>query len=103
MMTITQVGQKFGLTARTLRFWEQKDLLHPFKKGEQRFYPDEAVSEIETIISLKALGIELSPMWAVVNGNRTVEAMIPDLIAKATETRDEAQAKLDAIAAWVGQ
>lgn len=103
MMNITEACQKFGLTLRTLRFWEQKGILHPVKKGESRFYDERAISEIERIISLKALGIELNDIWRINNGEASVESMLQGLKDKAGADLVEVHARLAAIAEWEGQ
>ena len=47
--TITQLSKEFGVTARTLRFYEDKGLLHPARRGQSRIfsYRDRGTSQAD--------------------------------------------------------
>jgi len=38
MMTIREMCEEFNVTARTLRFYEAKELLFPHREGQKRLY-----------------------------------------------------------------
>ena len=38
IFTIRDLAKEFGVSARTLRFYEEKGLLDPARRGEQRLY-----------------------------------------------------------------
>ena len=38
LMTIREMCDHFGVTARTLRFYEQKELLSPIREGQKRLF-----------------------------------------------------------------
>ena len=48
--TITQLCREFGVTARTLRFYEDKDLLHPAREGVNRIVSFRARARLKVIL-----------------------------------------------------
>lgn len=61
LMTISQVSKGFGVSTRTLRYYEQIGLITSIKKGEYayRTYDKQAVSQLQQIILLRKLRIPL--------------------------------------------
>lgn len=98
--TIGEVAKKFGLTLRTLRFWEAKKLISPIKKGSSRFYNDSHILIIETIVSLKKMGVEIDDIRAIQEGAINVSSLIPSLRKKAIKEKEDADAKIEAISLW---
>lgn len=43
LLTIRQMCDEFNVTARTLRFYEAKELLFPKRQGQKRISPKETV------------------------------------------------------------
>lgn len=60
MHTIGEIARKFGVTLRTLRFYQEKGLLTPARDGTTRLYCDEDVERIEKIVQWRAAGISVS-------------------------------------------
>lgn len=58
--TIGELAKKFGLTRRTLRFYEGLGLLTPDRKGRQRIYTRENADRLGAIIKAKKLGFTLN-------------------------------------------
>jgi DNA-binding transcriptional MerR regulator/phospholipid N-methyltransferase len=60
-MLIHELSQKLGITPRSLRFYEEKGLLAPLKHKENgyRTYTDEDAWRVQTIISLREIGMPI--------------------------------------------
>ena len=59
-MNITQVAALYGVTLRTLRFYEDRGLLQPIRTNTARFYTPKDRIRIELILKGKRLGFTLS-------------------------------------------
>jgi len=57
--TVTQLAEEFGITARTIRFYEQKGLIHPGRAGATRVYTKRDRARLALILRGKRLGFSL--------------------------------------------
>lgn len=57
--TIRQLAETFGVTARTLRFYEQKGLLTPRRRGATRLYSAADRARLALILRGKRVGFSL--------------------------------------------
>ncbi len=60
LMTIQEVTKMFGITARTLRFYEDKDLLSPTREGQKRLYAKRDIARLKLILRGKRFGFSLN-------------------------------------------
>jgi len=58
--TIQRLAKEFGVTSRTLRFYEAKDLLHPTRKGQSRVFSHRDRGRLKLILRGKRLGFSLA-------------------------------------------
>jgi DNA-binding transcriptional MerR regulator len=58
--TIGQLAREFGLTLRTLRFYEDRGLISPAREGSTRLYSHRDRARLSMIVKAKALGFTLS-------------------------------------------
>ena len=58
--TIGQLARAFGLTLRTLRFYEDRGLISPAREGSTRLYTHRDRARLAMIVKAKALGFTLS-------------------------------------------
>jgi DNA-binding transcriptional MerR regulator len=64
--TITELADEFGITLRTLRFYEEHGLLAPERRGTQRvFRPGDRV-RLELVLRGKRLGFPLEEIKKIV-------------------------------------
>jgi DNA-binding transcriptional MerR regulator len=56
---ITQLCREFGVTARTLRFYEAKGLLHPTREGVNRIFSFRDRARLQFILRGKRIGFSL--------------------------------------------
>ena len=57
--TIRDLTREFDVTARTLRFYEEKGLLDPARRGEQRLYSRRDRARLAYVLAGKAVGFSL--------------------------------------------
>lgn len=57
--TIRQLAREFAVTPRTLRFYEDKDLLHPARQGQSRIYSYRDRGRLQLILRGRRLGFSL--------------------------------------------
>ncbi|MBL4784463.1 MAG: MerR family DNA-binding transcriptional regulator [Cohaesibacteraceae bacterium] len=65
-ITITDLTREFGLTTRTLRFYEDEGLLSPQRRGRQRLYRPSDRTRLKLIMRGKRLGFSLSEISEIV-------------------------------------
>ncbi len=58
--TIGQLAREFDITARTLRFYEDKGLIAPRRRGRQRIYSRRDRARLKLILQGKRVGFALS-------------------------------------------
>lgn len=58
--TISQLAREFDITPRALRFYEDKDLLHPARDGMTRLYTARDRARVRLILQGKRIGLSLN-------------------------------------------
>lgn len=58
--TISELAREFDVTPRALRFYEDKDLLHPTRDGLNRVYSSRDRARLKLILQGKSVGFSLS-------------------------------------------
>jgi len=59
LYSISDLAAEFDITTRTLRFYEEKGLLHPERKGQQRLYSSADRTRLKLVLRGKRLGLSL--------------------------------------------
>jgi len=59
VLTIRQMCDLFQLTARTLRFYEDKELITPIREGQKRLYTKREQARVKLILRGKRFGFSL--------------------------------------------
>lgn len=59
LMTIREMVDAFGVTARTLRFYEAKELLSPIREGQKRLFTKRDQARLKLILRGKRFGFTL--------------------------------------------
>jgi len=59
MMTIRQMCVAYGVTARTLRFYEAKELISPVREGQKRLFTKRDRARLKLILRGKRFGFAL--------------------------------------------
>ena len=64
--TIGDLAREFDLTTRTIRYYEDKNLLHPERRGQQRIYSRSDRTRLKLILRAKRLGWTLDETFEVI-------------------------------------
>lgn len=59
LMTIREMCDAYDVTARTLRFYESKELLSPIREGQKRLYTKRDRARLKLILRGKRFGFSL--------------------------------------------
>ncbi len=76
-LTIGELSEEFGVTARALRFYEDEALIAPERRGTQRLYSERDRARLAWILRGKRVGLsladikELLDLYDVGDGRRT--------------------------------
>jgi DNA-binding transcriptional MerR regulator len=57
--TISQLAKEFGITTRTIRFYEEKGLVTPLREGQKRLFTPADRVRIQLILRGKRIGMTL--------------------------------------------
>jgi DNA-binding transcriptional MerR regulator len=64
LLSITEVAEEFGVTPRTIRFYEAKGLISPQRVGSTRAYSYKDSARLKLILRAKRLGFSLTDINA---------------------------------------
>lgn len=64
-LTIREMCDKYNVTARTLRFYEDRELLSPIREGQKRLYTKREQARLKLIIRGKSFGFSLDDMHEI--------------------------------------
>ena len=65
--TISQLAKEFGVTTRTIRFYEEKGLIIPVREGQKRLYSAADRTRIRLILRGKRIGMTLQESGEVID------------------------------------
>lgn len=80
---ISDLAREFGITPRTIRFWEDQGILSPEREGSKRIFNRRDRARLKMALRGKRLGLSL--------------AEIKDLIGMYTSTEDETPQLLECL------
>ena len=64
--TISQLASEFDITTRTIRFYEEKGLLQPARRGQQRLYSGADRVRLNLILRGKRIGMSLQESQGII-------------------------------------
>jgi DNA-binding transcriptional MerR regulator len=65
--TIAELAEEFGITARAIRFYEDKGLIAPTRKGNRRVYSPRDRVRLRLILRGKRVGLTLDEVREVID------------------------------------
>jgi DNA-binding transcriptional MerR regulator len=65
--TISELAKEFGVTTRTMRFYEEKGLISPRREGQKRLYSSADRVRIKLILRGKRIGMSLAECVEVID------------------------------------
>ena len=94
MYSIGVFAKKTGVTIRTLRFYEEKNLLRPsyISESGRRYYKDEDIPTLQKILTLKFLGFSLEEIETFIREN---DWNLHDSLCYQKEQLEQKRAQID--------
>src|SRR3954452_3312945 len=87
--TIGDLAREFGVTLRTLRFYEDRGLLSPRRDGTARIYDARDRERLSVILKGKQLGFTLTEIRAMLAEERGAEAPATNLKLSLVQVEDQ--------------
>ncbi|MCC0028248.1 MAG: MerR family DNA-binding transcriptional regulator [Zhengella sp.] len=94
--TITELTKEFGVSTRTLRFYEDEGLIQPHRRGRTRLYRPADRHLIKQIMRGKRLGFSIAEIRDIIQMYREPPGeggQLKTIIAKIEERREELRQK----------
>jgi DNA-binding transcriptional MerR regulator len=90
LVKISEVALKYGITTRTLRFYEDAGLIKSFRTEDYayRLYDQKAIKRIEQILVLRKLNIAIKDIKKIYESN-SIDVLLDVLGKKVHEIDDE--------------
>ena len=94
--SISELANEFGITTRTIRFYEEKGYLSPKRQGTKRIYSQADRTQLRLILRGKRLGLsldetaEMIQMYGSPQGNRK---QLEIFVSRIEEKRAELERK----------
>ncbi len=91
--TISDMASLYGVSLRTLRFYEDKGLIFPRRQGTARYYSPNDRIRLELILKGKRLGFSLSEIYNLIASRTTAsrESEAADLVVSLNSDQVAAQ------------
>ena len=89
--TITDLAHEFDVTTRTIRFYEDKGLISPERRGQRRVYHPRDRVRLQLVMRGKRLGFsldEIQQMIDLYDADPTEAAQLKLFVAKLRERRE---------------
>jgi DNA-binding transcriptional MerR regulator len=67
ILTIREMTREFGVTARALRFYEEKGLIAPQRQGQERLYSRRDRGRLRLVLMGKCVGFSLEEVKAMLD------------------------------------
>lgn len=93
--TIRDLASEFGVTTRTIRFYEEKGLLEPQREGQRRLYGTADRTKLRLILRGRRLGFSLDESAEIIlmygspgNNRKQLEALLNKINNKRQELKE---------------
>lgn len=94
--TITELTREFDISTRTLRFYEDEGLIHPFRRGRTRLFRPSDRHLLKQILRGKRLGFSINEIRQIVQMYKEPPGEVGQLklmIQRIDEKRDDLRQK----------
>lgn len=101
VFTISQMAREFGVTPRTLRFYEDKGLIQPNRDGQSRLYTHRERGRLKLILQGKRVGLplddirEILDLYTLEDGERSQMYKARERLAKQLKTLTKQREDID--------
>jgi len=107
--SITDLASEFGVTPRTIRFYEDQGLIHPCRQGQARVYSKTDRARLAWILRGKRVGFSLAEIQEMLDlydlgdGRRTQRAVTLARCRERINALERQRADIDATIAELSQ
>lgn len=94
--SITELAQEFGVTNRTIRFYETEGMLSPSREGQRRIYRPRDRVRLKLILRGKRLGLSLQEIREIIDlydADKGEAGQLQLLLDKIESRRDDLENK----------
>lgn len=94
--SITELTREFGVSTRTLRFYEDEGLIHPERKGRTRVYRGADRHLLKEILRARRIGFTVAEIREIIHVYKQPPGEVGQLklmMARIDEKRDELRQK----------
>ncbi|MBB6521065.1 MerR family transcriptional regulator [Pseudoteredinibacter isoporae] len=95
--SISELAKEFDITTRAIRFYEDKGLLNPARRGQTRIYAPADRTKLKLILRGKRLGLTLDESRDIIgmyNPGQSNEGQLQTLLDKIRERKSYLQQQL---------
>ena len=106
---ISDLAREFGITPRTIRFWEDQGILAPEREGSKRVFTRRDRARLKMALRGKRLGLSLAEIKDLIGMYASTEDETPQLleclriIAKRREALEQQREDIEAMLAEISQ
>lgn len=96
LFTITELTREFGISTRTLRFYEDEGLVHPERKGRTRLFRPSDRRIIQNILRGRRIGFSIAEIREIILVYKDPpgeSGQLKLLMQRVTEKREELKQK----------
>ena len=86
--SISQLAEEFGVTARTIRFYEAEDLIAPQRRGQTRVYSSRDRARLILILRGKRVGFALEEIKEMLDLYNLKDGQLTQLRVASTKLKD---------------
>ncbi|MGS2717587.1 MerR family transcriptional regulator [Eionea flava] len=101
MYSISDLANEFSISHRTLRFYEEKGILHPKREKQNRVYSIDDRSMLKLVLRGKRLGFTLNESLSIiklydpVSGNKEQLVILQEKIKEKLDFLDNQKVEID--------
>ena len=96
--SISDLASEFDITTRTIRFYEEKDLINPIRDGNVRIYTAADRTKLKLILRGKRLGFSLEESNSIIelyNNEYGSRKQLEVLLKRIAEKREQLQLQMN--------
>lgn len=105
-ISIRDLATEFGVTTRTIRFYEDQGLITPVRRGQQRIFSSRDRTRLKLILRGKRLGFSLAEIREIIDMYDAEHGELGQLrhfLSKIQERRDDLELKRRDIEETIGE
>ncbi len=109
IFAISDLAREFGITPRTIRFWEDQGILSPEREGNKRVFTRRDRARLKMALRGKRLGLSLAEIKDLIGMYNSTEDETPQLLeclrvmSKRREALEQQREDIEAMLSEIGQ